>query len=187
MSFFLLAFVANTSGANTLNAKNNADYFLTKAIEAINSDLDEVENYIEKALELSPNGSKINFVCGRIMGKQAGDSTIFALSYAGKTLVCPKDAVKNAPANIVYRKALLNFYLGAPSIAGGDTELALQQVHKITELDRLQGALAEIKYLRDTQLAELLLRRFKAFSRDFPNDSEIHFKYGLHLQEQKWY
>ena len=101
MSFFLLAFVANTSGANTLNAKNNADYFLTKAIEAINSDLDEVENYIEKALELSPNGSKINFVCGLIMGKQAGDSTIFTLSYASKSLDCLTTAVNNSPQNII--------------------------------------------------------------------------------------
>ena len=141
ISFFLL----NVAWAET---NNEIDLQATKAIELIDTNLDEAERIITSVLEKNPSHAMVNFYCGRIMGRQAGDAFFSALSYAKKSLRCLKKAVELEPNNIKFRKGLVNFYLGAPSIAGGDEGLALEQIKAIKRMDPRQALSTEFNFYR---------------------------------------
>ena len=158
---------------------------LAKATMATN--LEQAEKHIEKALAKAPHNAEVQFLCGRIMGQQAEDAILSALSYAKKSLACLKQAVALQPKNTAYRKGLMSFYLGAPGIAGGDKQLAWQEVEQIAQLNALQGTLAKLSYYRQTkqtaQYQQLLVQ-----SREIhPDQAEFHYRHGLVLQESKHY
>lgn len=167
---------------------NEANEASVKAItEAMKHDLNEAEDLVVNALKSAPENAEINFLCGRIMGQQAEDSFISALSYATKSLNCLKKAVELAPKNIDYRMGLIRFYLGAPGIAGGDEKLAKKQVEEIYQISRLHGLKAELLYLTEIEETEAYFALLKQAVSEFPNASEFHYRLGLQFQQQEKY
>lgn len=169
---------------NPLQASDDLTPLLQQATDSLEIDLEVAESKIEEALALAPNNPKVNFLCGRIMGKQAQNAIFTALKYANKSLTCFKRAVKYAPKEIDYRVGLLKFYLGAPSIAGGDKALALQQVNAIYQIDLEQGAVAEIILLRDQEKDEVLKAKLITWTKQYPTNSEFHFRLGMIYQNE---
>lgn len=182
--FLFLCFTATVSFADQAE---NGQSLLVKAKALLERDIDKAEEVIENALVQSPNDPEVNFLCGRIMGRQAEDAFFSALSYAKKSLACLQRAVELAPAEHRYRFGLLSFYLGAPSIAGGDETLGWKQVEAITELDPLQGAKAEVKYLQSTEQNGKLKSTLISMRQRYPADAEMHFRFGLLMQEERKY
>ena len=162
------------------------DHGSTKAQQAlslIDVELDSAEEMIIEAISDNPHSAKDHFYCGRIMGRQARDAFLSALSYAKKSLACLQKAVALAPKNVDYRKGLINFYLGAPSIAGGDKQAALEQVNVIKQLDSSQGVVVELDYYRKIkELLTLEKRLAHALTAD-PQSAIVHYQYGLLLQQ----
>ncbi len=111
-----------------------------------NIDLDDAEEAATSALGVFANSPDMYLVHASIMGAQAQDSIFSALGYAEKALTSLQKAVELAPNIPKYRLGLMSFYLAAPSIAGGDTDLALAQANKILELDELKGTVALSRY-----------------------------------------
>jgi|TARA_B110000914_G_C15455050_1_gene442930 tetratricopeptide (TPR) repeat protein len=109
-------------------------------------DLDDAEDWIEKAVDIIPNDGEAHYLRGVIMGQQASGSIFSALGYAKKSLTSFNKAVELEPDSIVYQNALMQFHVSAPSIAGGDLEIAKAQVEKIKMLDQKVGLKAEIQY-----------------------------------------
>lgn len=168
-------------------AESNGLKELQQAKIAMQTDIDLSEKLIEKALEKSPQNAEVHFICGRIMGRQAGNTIFSALSYAKKSLRCLKQAVALHPENTSYRMGLISFYLGAPGIAGGDEQLAWQEVQTITQLNALQGALAKLTYYRETEQTELYQKLIEQSRKDYPEHAEFHYRHGLLLQQSKQY
>ncbi len=191
MKLFITCFgIASLIVSATVSASELSDrakQLLKEAKVSIDSDLDAAEKQIEVAMELAPNHAEIQFLCGKIMGRQAEDAFLSALSYAKKSLKCLKQAVALEPENIDYRQGLMSFYLGAPSIAGGDEELALEQVKSIFNLDPVKGLSAKLKYFRNTDATEDLVELFKEARKTYPNHAEFHYRHGLYLQEKENY
>lgn len=166
-------------------ASDDLNSFLQQASNYIDSDLDKAELLIEKALELSPENPQVNFLCGRIMGRQAEDAIFTALSYAQKSLSCLQKAVELKPREVIFRMGLMKFYIGVPSIAGGDNDLALEQIEAIYLLDPIQGAKAETTYLRATKQDDVLKAKLKNWVSQYPEVNEFHFRLGLIYQEEQ--
>lgn len=82
------------------------------------------------------------------MGQQAGNAIFSALSYAKKSQQSFAKAVEMAPDNVEYNMGLMMFHLNAPSIAGGDIEIAKSQAEKVYKLDKERGLLAQLRLLR---------------------------------------
>ena len=158
---------------------------LQQAAEAMRTDLDVAEKYIKQALASAPENPEVHFICGRIMGQQAGNAIFSALSYAKKSLACLEQAVSLQPDNTAYRRGLMSYYLGAPGIAGGDEALAWQQVEQITMIDALQGALAKLNFYRQTEQPDLYRQLLEQSRIDYPAQAEFHYRHGLLLQEEK--
>ncbi|MDP5134598.1 hypothetical protein ORJ04_01370 [Rheinheimera baltica] len=158
---------------------------LQQATEAMLTDLDLAEKYIKQALVSAPDNPEVHFICGRIMGQQAENAIFSALSYAKKSLTCLEQAVSMQPENTGYRRGLMSFYLGAPGIAGGDEDLAWQQVEQITKLNALQGALAKLNFYRQTEQQDQYRQLLEQSRISYPGLAEFHYRHGLLLQEQK--
>ena len=183
--FTALTIFVTTSFAVFAASDGLAELQQAKAIMA--TDLDLAEKHIDKALAEAPQNAEVQFICGRIMGQQAENAIFSALSYAKKSLACLEQAVALQPSNISYRKGIMSFYLGAPGIAGGDRQLAWQQVEQITQLDTLQGTLAKLSYYRQTEQTAQYQQLLVQSRENHPEQAEFHYRHGLVLQEGKHY
>ena len=150
----------------------------------MDTDLDEAEDWIEKAVKGQLNDADAHYVRGAIMGRQAAGSIFSALSYAEKSVNSFTRAVELEPSSIKYRKGLMQFHTSAPSIAGGDLEIAKVQIEKIRTLDPKEGLEAEINYelsQDNDALADILLQQAKQTYKDIP---DFFFQAGM-LQQRK--
>ena len=167
--------------------KNNPDAMLHLAKIFLNTDLDEAEDWIEKALKANVNNAEAYYVRGAIMGRQASGSIFSALGYAEKSVNSFTRAVELQPDSIKYRKGLMQFHTGAPSIAGGDLDIAKVQIEKIRQLDPKAGLEAEIHYelsQDNDALAEALLQQAKQTYKDIP---DFFFQAGMFYQRKENY
>lgn len=150
-------------------------------------DADEAEQWIEQAVTQAPQNSEAHYTRGIIMGRQAGNSVFSALSYAEKSLYSFNRAVELAPDNTEYRQGLMNFYLQAPGIAGGDMDLALAQVKEIENLDQRAGMAARLSYLNaedDQQGYQQLLSSAK---QALPGIPDFYVQAGMDLVREEKY
>jgi tetratricopeptide (TPR) repeat protein len=150
-------------------------------------DLDDAEDWIEKALNVNANDAEAHYVRGAIMGRQASGSIFSALSYAEKSVNSFTKAVELEPDSIKYRKGLMQFHTNAPGIAGGDLDIAKIQVDKIKQLDPKVGLEAEINYelsQGNDALADTLLQQAKQTYKDIP---DFFFQAGMHQQRKENY
>jgi tetratricopeptide (TPR) repeat protein len=153
----------------------------------MDTDLDEAEDWIEKAVEGKLGGAEAHYVRGAIMGRQASGSIFSALSYAKKSVNSFTKAVELQPDSIKYLKGLMQFHTSAPSIAGGDIDIAKAQIEKIRKLDPKAGLEAEINYelSQDNDVvAEKLLQQAKQTYNDIP---EFFFQAGMFQQRKENY
>jgi tetratricopeptide (TPR) repeat protein len=151
-----------------------------------NEDLDKAEELIERAIKKAPENAEIQYRYGGIIGEVAGDASIFtALGYAEKSLHGLKKAVELEPENIEYQQGLLNFYLIAPGVAGGDTDKALEQAESIQKLDEKSGFLAFSQIFSSLGDKEKLTDLFETALQRFPEDARLYYERGLSNQTQK--
>jgi|TARA_R100000687_G_scaffold13842_2_gene10666 tetratricopeptide (TPR) repeat protein len=144
--------------------------------------LDSAENSVEEWVKNEPGNAEAWHTRGVVMAQQAQNAFFSAMSYAGKSVDSFEKAVELAPDSIKYRRALMQFYLMAPSIAGGDDEKALAQIEKMMALDPAQGALAKVGYFRKHEKmteAESLLEETIAAH---PNNADVLLYAGLQKQ-----
>lgn len=174
-----------TTFCSMAKATTEIDKLNQQAIALIDEDLGAAESLINKLLQEYPNNHLTLFYCGRIMGRQAGLAFFKALSYAEKSLACMEKAVLLAPDNITYRKGLVNFYLGAPAIAGGSEERAFKQVEEIMLRDKTQGFIAELAFYKQTKSSKELEKKLLSFEQTPANVALIAYELGLLYQQNK--
>ena len=101
--------------------------------------------YAEAAAKLAPQNGEYQRWLGRAYGAKAEESRSFFL--ARKVKQAFESAVRLAPRSIEARRDLMQFLAEAPWIVGGDKTKAREQVQAITQLDPMEGRLAEAAYL----------------------------------------
>ena len=151
----------------------------------ISRDLDDAEALIEKALDMAPDNPQLYFIRGRIMGRQAANAFLSALSYAEKSQESFEKAVQLAPNNPKYHMGLMSFYLQAPSVAGGDKDKARTTLNNIIALDKEQGALAQLRFLSMTEEeSESAYQKILEANTEY---ASVHYEIGYILQYQQAY
>jgi tetratricopeptide (TPR) repeat protein len=154
---------------------------------AMNDDPDQAEEWIEKAVKLAPDNAHAHFIRGRVMGQQASNAVFSALSYAKKSKASFLKAVELQPTEIDYHIGLMQFYLQAPSFAGGDIDAAKGQVKAIQQLDSKAGFKAEVDFLLATDQLQQAQGVLVQAQLDYPASPDFYFKAGmLQLGEEKF-
>ena len=101
--------------------------------------------FAEAAVKLAPQNAEYQRWLGRAYGAKAEESRSFFL--ARKVKQAFEAAVRLAPRSIEARRDLMQFLAEAPWIVGGDKSKAREQVEAISQLDSMEGRLAQAAYL----------------------------------------
>ena len=149
--------------------------------------LDEAEDIAEDWVKSEPENAAAWHTRGVVMAQQAQDAFFSALSYAGKSLESFEKAVELKPDSLKYRNALMQFYLMAPSMAGGDDEKALTQIEAIEKIDPAQGTLAKIGYFRQHEQDEQASELLKEALTKYPNNADVLVYAGFQEQRNENY
>ncbi|MEW6982562.1 tetratricopeptide repeat protein [Colwelliaceae bacterium 6471] len=175
--------------ANLLTKGGDEDfnkYLYLAKIALDNKNLDQAEDLIEQALSLNNTNGDIYFVHGQIMAAQSENVNMFSkMSYAKDIVKAFSKAVLNAPDNIKYRQSLLTVHLVAPSIIGGDTDVALAQAKAIEALDARAGAVALMKVYAKLEQHDRFDEIYNTAVIDFPDEPAVFYVRGMYFQQQE--
>jgi tetratricopeptide (TPR) repeat protein len=155
--------------------------------------LDEAEAYIHRTLKHAKNSdqqtlAEVQFWVGQIMEKQAEASSIFSvLSYADSAHNAYLESIKLAVNNAKYRSALIEFYLDAPAIAGGDFSKAIEHSYILFKIDQKAGYLSLIACFDRNDNAQQAENLFQQALKRFPLAPELYQKRAfLYLKQKKY-
>ena len=113
-----------------------AHYFLGLIYFTDENNPDEAEEHLEEAIDLEPDSAKYHFLLGALYGRQAQKASIFSqLSLAGNCKDEFETAVKLDPKYLPARRALIQYLIEAPGIAGGSIEEAEHHIKELKDLD----------------------------------------------------
>ena len=106
---------------------------------------DKAVAYAEDAVKLAPQNPEYQRWLGRVYGAKAEESRSFFL--ARKVKQAFEAAVRLAPRSIEARRDLMQYLAEAPWIVGGDKSKAREQVQAISQIDPMEGRLAQAAFL----------------------------------------
>lgn len=111
---------------------------------------DQAVEFFGRAVVQAPDDADTLFELGAASSLYADTlgTSLKALQAARRGRSALERSVELAPANLIHRQALLEFYATAPLIAGGSKHKALAQADAIAKLDADQGAFAHANLQR---------------------------------------
>jgi tetratricopeptide (TPR) repeat protein len=105
---------------------------------------DKAISYAETAVKQAPDNGEYERWLGRAYGEKADQTRSFFL--ARKVKQAFEAAVRLAPRSVEARRDLMQYLVEAPWIVGGDKSKAKEQVQVISQLDPMEGRLAQAAY-----------------------------------------
>jgi tetratricopeptide (TPR) repeat protein len=136
--------------------RNAEAHFLLGQVLYAFSDFGKASDEAQKAVSLDDSKSDYHLLLGNTLSGLVDSAGMFKkMSLARQMKTEFERAVAEDPKSIEARAALAEYYAGAPSIVGGGTDKALDQVKQINALDAVQGhyAMASV-YLIQNKLTE---------------------------------
>jgi tetratricopeptide (TPR) repeat protein len=127
------------------------------------SNLDEAQQFAERAIALAPKDARFHFQLAEVAGQKAEKASVLHQVGLGRQFKKEVDlALQLDPKHIGAMKDMILFYLEAPGIIGGDKTKARAMAIEIGKIDPVEGALAEIQVaqrLKQEPHAEELVRK----------------------------
>jgi tetratricopeptide (TPR) repeat protein len=161
-------------------APDNADIqFYLGRLALQRDDHEKAVSYLEKAIALVPNDSRMHHRLGDAYGLSAQKAGLFSkMSLAGKCRAEYEKAVELDPRNIDARSSLMSYYQQAPGIAGGGLDKALLQAQEIKKLDGSRGRFAVSNLYLVDKKNDLAFAEFEEFLKTNPEDYTALFQTG---------
>ena len=167
--------------------EKSADTYIELIMNYAQTDLDESEELSDDSIEAYPDNARLYYLRGVVMGSQAQSSIFSALGYAEKSLNSFVKATELAPEEVQYKRALMSFYMAAPSIAGGDEDLGKAELDKIKALDPLEGAASEVAFYQMSDEMDKAKATLKKAMEQFKDEINFPFQLGsLYAREEDY-
>ncbi len=177
------------------NENNVVAYLYLAKIAVKKEDLDLAEEHIleageliednsEKALDKNIQGEVFHWL-GSIMEMQAEKSSIFSMSrYAKQSLKGYLKSVELLPEKLQYREGLINFYLGAPSLLGGDIDKAIKHAKITFDQNPNFGFKMLVNSYEKNGDTQLVLATYKLAIEKYPLDAELLLMRGTYWKTE---
>ena len=155
---------ANPNDAAALN--------LASQLAALQNNLDSARALAERAVKADPASADHHYQLGSVAGRQAQRASIFKQpGLAGKFKGEMNEALKRDSLHVDARYSLIQFYLEAPGIVGGDKKKARAMAEDLVRTNPSRGyrALLDVTIAEKdtTHRAELLGKAVAADSNDY--------------------
>ncbi len=159
---------------------NNADVqFYLGRLALQRDDFEKAVTYLEKAVSLSPNDSRMHQRLGDAYGRTAQKASLFSqMGWAKKCRGAYEKAVELDPKNIDAHLSLMGFYQQAPGFIGGGMDKAHAEAEVIRKLDANRGrqAVAGL-YVAEKKYAEAFAE-YDEVLKQKPDDYAALFQVG---------
>ena len=148
----------------------------------LSENLDRATKLIETAIKSHPEHAESYRVAGDIYIVQARSASIFsAPGLAKKALKNYQKAVETEPSNSRYRLNLMQYYLNAPSIVGGNENKAIEETKEIDKLDPTMGVVARSILYRKQDDLDSLSELFASLSSDLLEQPQVRLEFAQYL------
>ncbi len=180
------------------NENNVVAHLYLAKIAVNNEDLDLAEEHIqvageliedkpEKAVDKNTQAEVFHWL-GSIMEMQAEKASIFSMSgYAKKSLKSYLKSVELLPEKLQYREGLINFYLGAPSLLGGDIDEAIKHAKVTFDQNPNFGYKMLVNSYEKNGDTQLVLATYKLAIEKYPLDAELLLMRGTYWKTERDY
>ena len=122
------------------NPKNDTALFYLGKAWLTQEDHDKAIDWLKKAIKLNENSSEYHLWLGQAYGTKAQNSSVVKQPFLAKKVKNEfKKAVELDPANLNARFGLMQYYLVAPGIMGGDKDEGKKQAEEIKKQDPFRG------------------------------------------------
>jgi tetratricopeptide (TPR) repeat protein len=168
--------------------KNDQAQFYLGRTSFHNQKYEAAEAYFDKSVELSPKNPEYYVWQGRNYIKRVNEVGLFSKMSMGKNAKAAfEQAVAIDPTYVDGLAGLAQYYLGAPSIAGGDPDKAAELAQKMIKLGDVGGdvLLLQVNLNRDEK--SVSIADFESVAKkvgDNPKYAGFYNTYGYHLMGQ---
>jgi tetratricopeptide (TPR) repeat protein len=147
----------------TRNPNDPETLILTAAVKHIWGDLDAAEKLAEKAIALEPNNARFHFRMAMIEGEKAQNASVLHQLGLARRFKKEEDATLALdPNHIRALHTMIDFYMQAPGVIGGDKAKAHTMADRLMKIDPAEGygALVTLaRYDKQNTSVEELLRK----------------------------
>jgi tetratricopeptide (TPR) repeat protein len=142
----------------------------------------------EQAVRADDRSAVYHFYLGQAYGAQAQRASMLSkLSLARKTKSEFDRAVQLDPDFVEAREGLMQYYLQAPSVAGGSQEKAREQAYEIRKRDPYRGAWVYAGLAWRQKDTASTVREFEGIIRQFPDSAGAYGQLvGIHAGQRRW-
>jgi tetratricopeptide (TPR) repeat protein len=151
-------------------------------------DVDQSIVQLEKAVATNPNNADAHYYLGVAYGRKAVTGGMFgAMTQAGKAKAEWLRAVELNPNHVDARLRLIEFYVMAPSMAGGGEDKALEQAAEAKKRDALDGHRAYARIYTMQKKYDLAVKEMVEAVRQQPKSAKAHYLLGnAYLNQKEW-
>jgi tetratricopeptide (TPR) repeat protein len=131
------------------NANDAETLYLQATLKQIYGELDAAQKLAERAVAANPKEAQYHYRLSDITGEMAQKASVFRQVGLGRTFKKECDAALALdPNHVEALKNMMQFYLHAPGIVGGDKAKAHAIADQLMKLDPVEGYLAQIMLAR---------------------------------------
>lgn len=142
----------------------------------------------ESALAQQPNNAEAHYLLGIAYGRMAEHAMVLRQpDLAWRTRAEFERAVESDPNHLRARFALIEYYMMAPAIFGGDNGKAYQQASEIRHRDAEKGHRAYAMIYTHERRFDLARDEYASMVHDAPQSAEAHYTYALFLSQRNNY
>jgi len=173
-SLLLIAALAAPAGAANVCDEGKA--------AIVGADYNRAVQLLEKCVQQNQQSADAHYWLADAYGLQARNAPMFAaMALAPKVRSELEVAIRLAPAHVPARLLMMEYYLAAPAIAGGDEKKGIEEANTIHKLDPLEGHRAWASVYGHQKKADLARNEFMAAVREFPTSAKAHVWYAGNL------
>jgi len=166
------------------NKKNTGlEFYESGKSEYYSGNYDEAADRLKSAIELDGTNSDYYLWLGKVYLAKLDESSFFEKGIlSGKVMDNYQKAIKINPANIEARIHLANYYIYAPSIAGGSTKKAKEQAEEINKYAPEQALMLYANIYSQEGEYNLAIEEYKKYVALHPEDVDAYYQFGMFYQ-----
>ncbi|XQW84816.1 tetratricopeptide repeat protein [Thalassotalea piscium] len=151
-------------------------------------DTEEAYDLLEELREDHLNNVDIEYYFGQSAIVMAQKASVFSkLGYASDFLEAMEKAIALKPDHLEALEYLVGFHLGAPSIAGGDTDKALEYAQQLKKYAPERGITQLANVYWQTEQSEKAMQTMADALSAFPENSDMYIsRASFYIQTKKW-
>ncbi len=149
---------------------------------------EEAFDYFEELRDDHTENSDVNYYLGVSAVIMAQKASIFSkLSYAADFLEAMEQTLQLKPDHEGALNTLIGFHLGAPSIAGGDTDKALTYARQLQSFNKEQGYEQLANVYWQAEKANLAEQTLLEGLKEFPESAALYLtRASAYIKDEAW-